>query len=185
MINTPVKSTAPAGSRAESLLPNAYFHDAWAISPARPELDPLGQFLRVASLTPKWVDQMMILRNRIVGQFGLKNLGGLSSIDSSRPGSQYLPGDRVGIFTLIEKTEQEVLLGDDDKHLNVVVSVHKGLDSTSGGTIVTVTTVVHVKNWFGRLYMLPVAPAHHVIARTMVKSIGNEALPVAQSVRQR
>ena len=117
----------------------------------------------------------MVLRNRIVTLFGLKNLGRLSGVDLSKPSSCYRPGDRVGIFTLLEKTEHEAPLGNDDKHLNVVVSVHKAFDSVSGGAVITVTTIVHVKNWMGRLYMLPVAPAHHVIARTMVKTVGQAA----------
>ncbi len=174
-MNLPLKSAAPVNSKAEALLPGAYFHDAWAISAALPELDALGQFLRVASTTPVWIDRMMALRNIVVSQFGLKNLGGLAAIDSSKRSSDYLPGDRVGIFTLIEQTESEVLLGDDDKHLNVVVSVHKATSTPGQGTVVTVTTIVHVKNWLGRLYMLPVAPAHHIIARTMVKAVGNAA----------
>ena len=174
-MNKPVKTSLPANSRAESLALGAYFYDAWKIQAALPELDPLDQFLRVVSATPKWIDTMMVLRNRVVGLFGLKNLGMLSGVDSSKSSSEYMLGERVGIFTLIEKTEQEVLLGDDDKHLNVVVSVHKEVGASSGNTIVTVTTVVHIKNWLGRLYMVPVAPAHHVIARTMTKVIGNAA----------
>lgn len=174
-MNVPVKASLPVNSRAESLALGAYFHDAWKIQAALPELDPLDQFLRVVSATPKWVDSLMILRNHVVGLFGLKNLGTLSGVDSSKSSLEYKLGERVGIFTLIEKNEQEVILGDDDKHLNVVVSIHKEVEVSSGNTLVTVTTVVNIKNWLGRLYMVPVAPAHHVIARTMTKVIGNAA----------
>ena len=175
MNSTPIKSAAPKGSKAESLLPGAYFHDAWTIAAAQSELDALSQFLRVAMKTPQWIDRLMALRNYIVGFLGLKKLGGLARIAPNKRSSEYLLGDRVGIFTLLSKEEDEVLLGDDDKHLSVVVSVHKNVVHGGGQTLVTVTTVVHVKNWLGRLYMLPVAPAHRVIARTIVKSIGNAA----------
>ncbi len=114
----------------------------------------------------------MATRNRVVSIFGLKNLGGFSQIDAKKMESDYRPGDRVGIFTIISRSANEVLLGDKDKHLNVVVSVHKRVEADSGMTLVTVTTVVHVKNWLGRLYMLPVAPAHRVIARSMVGMVG-------------
>lgn len=174
-MNIPIKASLPVNSRAESLAIGAYFYDAWKIQAVLPELDPLDQFLRVVSATPKWIDFMMVLRNRVVGIFGLKNLRTLSGISSSKSSSEYIPGERVGIFTLIEKSEQEVLLGDDDKHLNVVVSVYKEEEAKTGNTVVTVTTIVHIKNRLGRLYMIPVAPAHHVIARTMTKIIGNEA----------
>jgi hypothetical protein len=117
----------------------------------------------------------MRVRNRIVGYVGLKNLGDLSQIPRHKKSSDYIVGERVGIFTLISKTDDEVLFGDDGKHLNVLVSVHKGLSGADSAPVVTLTTVVHVKNWLGKLYMVPVARAHRVIVRAMVKTIGNAA----------
>ena len=173
MNNLPAVTHAPDGSQIAARLPGAYFHDAWAIQAAKPSLDALEQFIRVAQKTPAWIEQCMALRNRIVALFGLKNLGGLAQIDPDKKASDYQPGDHVGIFTLISNSPNEVLLGDSDKHLNVVVSVHKQADATQCSAIITVTTVVHVHNWLGRLYMIPVKPAHKVIARTMVRSIGS------------
>jgi Protein of unknown function (DUF2867) len=175
MNNLPYETTAPTKSKAKALLAGSYFHDAWAIAPAEPELDALGQFLRVAARTPQWIDRLMGIRNSVVGLFGLKDLGRLSQITPDKKSADYVVGDRVGIFTLISKTDEEVLLGDNDSHLAVVVSVHKATDLSGPKPVVTVTTVVHVKNWLGRLYMLPVAPAHRVIARAMVKAVGNAA----------
>ena len=116
----------------------------------------------------------MTLRNHIVGLFGLKNLGGIAQIDPNKKASDYQAGDPVGIFTLISNTPNEVLLGDSDQHLNVVVSVHKQSNLAEEDTTITVTTVVHVHNWLGRLYMIPVTPAHKVIARAMVRALGDE-----------
>ena len=172
MKHFPTESTAPAQSEIESWLPGAYFHDAWAIEAGQPNLDALGQFLRLARMTPLWVERLMALRNRIVSVLGLKNLGGLSQIDRAKKESEYAPGHRVGIFTLISRSANEVLLGDSDQHLNVVVSVHKQAVG-NGAALVTVTTVVHVNNWLGRLYMIPVTPAHRLIARAMVQTVGN------------
>jgi Protein of unknown function (DUF2867) len=168
----PTETTAPRHSQIAALLPGAYFHDAWSIPAADPGLDALGQFLRAARQTPRWVERLMALRNRIVGAFGLKNLGGLSTIDTRKPEADFRPGDRVGIFTLFSRSADEVLLRDKDKHLDVVVSVHKGAAAGDGAVLVTVTTVVHVHNLLGRLYMLPVTPAHRVIARAMVRAVG-------------
>lgn len=181
MNNHPAESTAPAGSEVELLLPGAHFRDAWAISAAEPGLHALGQFLRVAKLTPLWIERLMSIRNRVVSALGLKNLGGLSQIDATKHESEYVAGDRVGIFTLISRSANEVLLGDKDKHLNVVVSVHRKAEEDTDAVVVTVTTVVHVNNCLGRLYMVPVAPAHRVIARAMVRSVGNAVQPTARS----
>jgi methionine synthase II (cobalamin-independent) len=173
MKNIPTASTAPEGSLIALRLTGAYFHDAWMIHAAEPNLDALDQFLRVAKKTPAWIDRLMRIRNHVVGWFGLKNLGSIAQIEPSVAASNYQAGDRVGIFTLISNSDNEVLLGDSDKHLNVVVSVHKQADSTKKSATVTVTTVVHVHNWLGRLYMMPVTPAHKVIVRSMVRAIGN------------
>lgn len=115
----------PAGSQVGPLVAGSHFHDAWAIRAAEPGLPPLAQFLRVAERTPAWIDHAMRTRNRLGSLVGLKNLGVLSDIDPARPASDYRPGDRVGIFTLLSQSDTEVLLGDSDRHLDVVVSVHR------------------------------------------------------------
>lgn len=168
----PTLSHPPANSQAQQLAVGAYFHDAWAIVAAQPALNPLEQFLRVANNTPAWVDTLMQCRNRLVSLVGLKNLGGLSHIDRAKPASAYQVGERVGIFTLLFQSDTEVLLGDSDKHLDVVVSVHKQAPAPDGTTVLTVSTVVKVHNWLGRLYMIPVRPAHHFIAKAMVRKLG-------------
>lgn len=175
MKDQPIETAAPAGSAVAQLVPGSYFHDAWAISAAEPDLDPLSQFLRVAKSTPAWIDTAMRLRNRLVALLGLKNLGGLSEVDPAKTASAYQPGDRVGIFTLLSQSATEVLLGDSDKHLDVVVSLHQRQSAQPAQTVVTVTTVVKVHNGLGRLYMLPVRPAHRVIAQAMVRAVGHAA----------
>jgi len=168
----PTKTDVPKISAIAAYLPGAYFHDSWAITAEDPSLSALGQFLRALLATPPWVNKLMSIRNNAVSALGLKNLGTLSQLDQAKPASAYKPGDRVGIFTLIANAPDEVLLGDKDKHLDVVLSVHKAVDLNRGRVLVTVTTVVHVHNWLGRLYMLPVTPMHRVIAPTVLKAVG-------------
>ena len=169
---------APPQSAVAARLAGAHFHDAWSVVAAEPGLSALGQFLRAAAATPGWVNVLMSIRNQAAAAIGLKNLGGLGSVGRMKAEADYQPGDRVGIFTLIENTPQEVLMGDNDKHLEVVLSVHRALPSASGETIVTVTTVVHIHNLLGRLYMLPVAPLHKIIAPSVLQAIGRTRVVV-------
>ncbi|MCW3480968.1 DUF2867 domain-containing protein [Neisseriaceae bacterium JH1-16] len=166
-----LETCAPANSLIARQLPGAYFHDAWSVEAADPSLSALGQFRKALSHTPAWVNSCMALRNRVVSLLGLKDLGALDNLDSSKSDADYRPGDRVGIFTLIDNRFGEVLLGDQDKHLNVTLSVHRTPESPSGKVIVTVTTVVHVNNLLGRAYMLPVKPMHRLIAPAVLKAI--------------
>ncbi len=113
----------------------------------------------------------MALRNKIVRLVGLKDLGGLGELNPSKPASAYAPGDRVGIFTLISNSPNEALLGDRDKHLDVVLSVYKHPLGQGGVQSVSVTTVVHIHNLLGRIYMLPVTPLHKLIAPAVLNRI--------------
>ena len=177
-MNTPTATLPPEGSRIAGRLEGADFHDAWSIDAADPSLSALGQFLKAVQTTPRWVETCMNLRNRAVQLVGLKNLGKLSEVNPAKPPADYRPGDRVGIFTLFENTPDEVLLGDRDKHLDVVLSVH--CDRSEGRPVrVTVTTVVHTKNRLGWLYMLPVKPMHKLIAPTVLRAIGAPARAAA------
>ncbi|WP_020561026.1 DUF2867 domain-containing protein [Thiofilum flexile] len=138
---------------------------------AQPNLSALEQLIRAMQATPQWVETCMKLRNSVAQLLGLKNSGGLGSFDLNKAEATYKVGDRLGIFTLLEITADEVLVGDNDKHLNVVVSISCDRKSAEQ-TIVTVTTIVHVHNWLGKLYMLPVAPMHKLIAPAVTKAIG-------------
>ncbi|MGV0986130.1 MAG: DUF2867 domain-containing protein [Limnohabitans sp.] len=165
-----MKAIPPANARIQQLIPGSYFHDAWSVQAGDPGLSALGQFLKAIAATPTWVNHSMALRNHVVEKLGLKNLGGLGAFDPDKTEDTYQPGDRVGIFTLFEQTFDEVLLGDKDKHLDVTLSVHRQAFA-SGSVQVTVTTVVHVNNALGRLYMLPVAPMHRLIAPTVLRAV--------------
>jgi hypothetical protein len=56
-------------------------------------------------------------------------------------------------------------MGEDDKHLNFRASVLK--DKTNG--TVSLTTVVHYNNLWGRVYFFPVKPFHKIIMKALLK----------------
>jgi Protein of unknown function (DUF2867) len=142
MKQIPHETEVPLNSRASQLVSGASFYDAWQISSSRVDRSALEHFLAAAQKTPRWINAAMSTRNNIVRFFGLKNLGTLDGFDETREPKAYAPGDRVGIFTLFENTFDEVLLGDKDKHLNVVLSVHRKLLPGGQAVEVTLTTVV-------------------------------------------
>ena len=171
MHTMPFETRVPKSSAIGAYLPGAHFHDSWSITAADPGLSALEQFIKALSATPPWIDRLMALRNHAVAALGLKDLGTLSRLDPAKPASSYRPGDRVGIFTLIANDADEALLGDRDKHLDVTLSAHRAA-APDGQVLLTVTTVVHVHNWLGRLYMLPVTPMHRLIAPSVLKAAG-------------
>lgn len=121
---------------------------------------------------PKWVDPLMAIRNKIVTLFGLKTSKLLTERENQLDNFKFEPGEQLGIFKLFIKTENEIVLGEDDKHLNFRVSllIDHIVDEIERKKL-TITTAVKFNNIFGRLYFLPVKPIHKLIVRATLKEI--------------
>ena len=150
--------TVPPNSQISQHLHNAHFCDAFQISLTPCRRTALEIYLDVIAKTPSWISFLMALRNRASPLFGIKNLGGLTDICSHKTPGEYCVGDRVGIFTIHSMTDDEVILADSDQHLDAKISVCK-IPSDSDN-VVTVSTVVHVHNLLGHIYMFFVVPFH-------------------------
>ena len=74
-------------------------------------------------------------------------------------------GDRVGIFRIRHLSDTEVVMGQDDKHLDVQVSICKQPAAPGTAPRVVLSTVVHIHNTLGHAYMAVITPIHRVIAR--------------------
>jgi hypothetical protein len=124
---------------------------------------------------PSWIGMLFTLRNKIVSLFGLKTSGDITNRESQLKNFKCEPGERLGLFRVFDRTKNEVILGEDDKHLNFRVSLFlspKTEDSSK--RILVVSTVVQFNNWFGRLYFFPVKPFHKLIVPTMLKGMIKE-----------
>jgi len=160
------KTAVPGESMLQPMLARAAFHDSYAAPLRDAGLTPTEIFLRAARATPRWVGRLMDIRNAVVRRIGLQDVGGMAD-GAGRPASSYQVGDRLGIFTIFAMTAQELLLGIDDRHLDVRVSVLKA--AGDGSMRYVVSTVVDVHNWLGHLYMLPVGRIHPVVVRAMMR----------------
>ena len=121
---------------------------------------------------PKWGDTLFVIRDKVVGLFGFKTSKELLGEQKQINAINYEPGEQLGIFKLFDKTANEIILGEDDKHLNFRVSL--SLDPTAdktGKRKLTITTMVKFNNWVGRLYFLPVKPFHKLIVRSTLKEM--------------
>jgi Protein of unknown function (DUF2867) len=100
------------------------------------------------------------MRNHLVAPLGLKT--GRGKVTS--------PSRRIGIFPVITKTPERVVLGLDDRHLDFRVAV----DVTPLGgaqSHVTATTLVCPHNRLGRAYLAIVLPFHRLIIPAMLAQV--------------
>jgi hypothetical protein len=77
------------------------------------------------------------------------------------------------LFKVLEKTDREAVVGEDDKHLDFRVSVH--LDPLPGSApyayALTLSTIVLFHNRIGKLYFAVVKPFHQLIVPAMLRGI--------------
>ena len=121
---------------------------------------------------PKWIDKLFTFRNNLVGLFGLKTSGKISDRQKMLDNFKGEKGERIGLFKVFDKTDDEIILGEDDKHLNFRVSlfIDKQNENKTDKKLI-ISTTVKFNNWFGRLYFLPVRPFHKLIVPTILKGI--------------
>ena len=163
-----ISATAlPAASLIARTLPGADFADSYCCADPHPGRSALYSYLVLSASTPAWMNALMAIRNQIVRPLGLKNLGRIDAADPNKSPDNYRRGDRVGIFSLIELHEEEVILCDDDKHLRVQLSLYKAEGK------LWLSTVVHEHRLLGRLYMGVVGPVHRLIVpRLIARGLG-------------
>lgn len=121
---------------------------------------------------PGWVDSLMRLRNRIVRLFGLKAPTSKQDPAEILNAAKWEPGEEIGLFKIYNKSENEIIFGQDDKHLNFRISLLK--DHNLNKTSLILTTTVVFNNLFGRMYFLPVRFFHKPIVKAMMQSLIRE-----------
>ncbi len=137
------------------------FQDAFQMELTRPEVSIEDVYLRLFSQTPKWVAVLFKLRNRIVKLFGLDTGNGAKEFRKE----DIAVGKKIGLFTVYAIEKEELIAGQDDKHLNFRVSLLKK------DKLVTVSTLVEYNNLFGRIYMTIVMPFHKLVVKAMMRRV--------------
>ena len=166
----------PTASQLSNLQHDADFADAYEILVPRTTLTATEMYRAITSQTPGWVEALMRLRNHVVQPFGLKNLGNMANV----PPGEAIPGKRMGLFEVVSSSPHELVLQDNDKHLLVQLSVLKQTHDDAYDKL-TLSTIVHIHNTLGRVYMAFVGPAHKLIAPAVVRRAPQA---VAASLRQ-
>lgn len=99
------------------------------------------------------------MRDAVAARFGVKRVGGFSGVTRG----SVREGDYLDFFLVEHVSAQDLVLTERDRHLDVMTRL------SVGGLELTVTASVKTHSAFGRLYMLPVAPAHKLIVSSMLR----------------
>lgn len=140
---TPVKPVAlPTQSAVAAIYESTDLADAFAVQlPLGTSSDPDVLWRFLISQQPSWIGWLTSVRDAIVACFGLKTAKHLATLSGEAN------ADRIGIFRVYGRSEAEIVLGEDDKHLDFRLSVlhTPGLSPTLGGLIAMLDRRYRVK----------------------------------------
>lgn len=152
-------SSLPSSSNINSFISKIDFSDSYEIRLKKDD-DIKNIYLKLLLNSPKLVKYLMLLRNKIMSLFGFK-----TEIINSNNIKDIQVGNKVGFFNIYFINEHEIIAGEEDKHLDFLVSFYKS------DTTLIVTTLVKYNNIFGKIYMTFVKPFHKIVVKNMLKNL--------------
>jgi hypothetical protein len=140
-----------------ALLAGAEFADAYRVVIDGTQVTARRAAEKMFARGPRWSEALLGLRNILVRPFGLKTSG------EGEPA----PGGVIGLFPVLSETNDRLVAGFNDRHLDFRVVVDVAPSGT--GQEITLTTLVKTHNRLGRVYLAMVLPFHRLIARNMLR----------------
>jgi hypothetical protein len=159
-------ATVPAESLIFESQPRSHYLESYrVILPKGCRTDLSGATRSILfDQSPAWIDTLMSWRNRFAKLVGLK----VTEVDKQEVLDNFsLDRESLGIFKIYATNDFEVILGDDDWHLDFRVSIR--LNDREQQEVV-LTTAVNYKNWFGRIYFFPVSFIHRLMVAFLLRN---------------
>ncbi|SOB95702.1 Protein of unknown function [Thalassospira xiamenensis] len=133
---------------------DADWADSFAITIDDPDITPERAAQKIMDGRPVWMGYLLALRNAMVRPLGLKT--------APEPDA-----DVIGLFPVIERGDDFIVLGMDDRHLDfrLTVEVEK---FQCGQTVIRSSTLIRRHNMLGRMYLGTIMPFHKAIVPAML-----------------
>ena len=147
------------------LIERAYFHDSYRVPLSRRELGIVDIFFGIFGHHPLWMKLLLIVRNKVASLAGL-DAPTTSEILHVQIKDRYVVGEKIGVWPIYTLSENEVIAGRDNKHMDFRLSVLKVPDGDKPSVVVSTICTVH--NLAGRLYLFFVVPLHRYGVRKLM-----------------
>jgi Protein of unknown function (DUF2867) len=161
-----VECDVPSGSMlGREMIECAYFRDSYRAPLSRRELGIVGIFLGIFAHHPPWMKLLLIVRNKGASLAGL-DAPTASEILHVEIKDRYAVGEKIGVWPIFSLSEDEVVIGRNNKHLDFRLSVLKVPDGDNASVVVSTICTVH--NLSGKLYLFLVVPFHKYGVRKLL-----------------
>ncbi len=153
-----VEIKLPDESRCKAFIAKVDYEDAFKVTLNKQTISIEDIYLQIFTYTPKWVNSLFKFRNSIGGLFRLDTSKEIEEINAKN----LKVGLKAGIFKIYDIKPNEIIAGEDDRHLNFRVSILKRNNEVVLGTL------VKYNNTAGKIYMAIIMPFHKLIVKTML-----------------
>jgi len=126
---------------------------------------------KIIKSLPKWFKILLNSRNTIARIFGLKT-GRIGNIFDNSARLSIKQDQSIGDIFILLKGKKYLITELNDKHLDFRFSIL--IRENEGITKVSLSTIVKLNNFFGRIYFLLVKPFHRLIIPNILKRLSNE-----------
>lgn len=174
-----VPTTLPPGSIiAGAYVTSTDYADAYSIElPNGVSTHPETLARFIFGLRSPLTSFLLRLRDALVGGLGLKTAKRALCLAAENK------AERINIFRIYSAGQTEILLGEDDTHLDFRVSVLcSAPQARHGQHRLTLSTVVHCHNRFGRAYIRVIAPFHRMIVQSSLRRAARVGWPPPETL---
>ncbi len=163
------KTDLAAGSELHRFVRAGDFLDCYATDIERTGLPMEEIAQRIFIGLPAWINALLATRDLGVRVFGLKTTAQLPTNNDRR--SPVKVGEPINFLCVRSISENEILLGEDDAHLDFKISVFR---ETADSQRISLATWVHTHNRLGRVYLRAIARFHVMIVKSRLSSLSRE-----------
>jgi hypothetical protein len=161
-----VECDVPSGSMlSREPIQRAYFRDSYRAPLSRRELGIVDVFFAIFAHRPLWMKLLLIARNKVASLAGLDAPTAFEILHVEIKDS-YVVGEKMGVWPIFLLSDDEVVTGRNNKHMDFRLSVLKVPDGD--GTSVVVSTICTVHNLMGKVYLFFIAPFHRYGVRKLL-----------------
>jgi hypothetical protein len=143
----------------------AWFSDSYRAELKDPARSVTDLFEAVLGHHPRWARVLLAVRNRIAALAGLE-VPPAASIQQFERKPSFGVGETIGPWPIFALTDNELIAGRDNLHLDFRFSVLKLSAPTS---TVAFSTICNVHNRFGKVYLFFVVPFHRFGMRQLLR----------------
>jgi hypothetical protein len=151
----------PAESAIHGWYAGAFLLDSYAIAAADDGASMRSIAQRALGSPPGWFTALMAIRDGVMGPLGVRTSADLRGARSDRA--------RIDFFPVLAESADELVLGEDDNHLDFRLSLLRRRGPN--GAMLIATTVVHTHNRLGRAYICAIRPFHVLVVHATLARI--------------